>query len=1046
MNKPLFRVSLLFLIIGCYLCGCKQSVNEHGRDSFAYIQKHFSDPPSGYRPAPLWVWHGVVTKEKIREQLIDFKEKGIGGVFVHPRYGLITEYLSDEWFDLFDYTVKVAEDLDMLVWIYDENSFPSGFAGGHVPASMPESYNQGQALIISEQQVFQPNPDKRYLHVWKEEEDRAYLPMADPEKELGRTGRYFLFELIDYPQSKWYGGFSYVDLLVPGVTEKFLEITMEGYEQFSGKFGGRIPGVFTDEPNIAPPGGRHAIRWTPDLYERFFERWGYRLEDHLMCLFMETGNWKRVRHNYFQLLLQLFIDRWSKPWYAYTEANNLIWTGHYWEHGWPSPHHGGDNMAMYAWHQMPGIDLLFNTIDQEEYPVHFGDPRLVKELRSVANQMGRRRTLSETYGAAGWELSFYDMKRLGDWAYALGLNYLNPHLAYMTLLGDRKHDFPQSFSYHAPYWEQYRHHADYFSRLSMAFSTGEQINRILLLEPTTSTWMYYSSHLPNEEVRRIGNSFQDLLDKLEAHQVGYDLGSENIIKDHGFVRDGMFGINQRAYELVVLPGGMENIDRPTFQLLQSFLEQGGRVISLQHHPTYIDGIISSELNETIQQYPENWMLVNDFTDPEVYHYFLSSDIAFALPDHQPRKLFHMRRQLNDGQLLFLVNSSKAENARGSFTVKGADVVVLDAGSGKMHGYPHRTTGGDVSADFFLTPAGSLLLYIPEVALGLPEMPVIDASRQRSLEIEVVDIMPMEDNVLVLDYCHLQLPGKEEGPLMYFYLAGERVWQHHGFPDNPWVSSSQFKTELVDRDNFGTETGYTLTYPFYVAEGVELASLRAVAERPDLFRVRINGRAVDPLTAEWYLEKDFGVYAIGEHVTSGRNTISVEVSPMSIFAEVTPLFVTGNFSLAPAERGWIIELAKEMRLGTWKSQGYPFYSGGMAYSALFRLHELPQQALFVAGEWQGTITEVHVNGTHAGVIGWKPSSLDIGEYLQPGENEIKMIVYGSLKNLLGPHHLVRRRGIVTPWSFKYAPEVQPAGNEYDLLDYGMNEVFNISVVY
>lgn len=34
----------------------------------------------------------------------------------------------------------------MNVWVYDENTFPSGFAGGHVNAEMPESYNQGGSV------------------------------------------------------------------------------------------------------------------------------------------------------------------------------------------------------------------------------------------------------------------------------------------------------------------------------------------------------------------------------------------------------------------------------------------------------------------------------------------------------------------------------------------------------------------------------------------------------------------------------------------------------------------------------------------------------------------------------------------------------------------------------------------------------------------------------------------------------------------------------------------------------------------------------------
>jgi hypothetical protein len=42
----------------------------------------------------------------------------------------MTPYLSDEWFRLWKLALKEAEKLDMNVWIYDENSYPSGFAGG----------------------------------------------------------------------------------------------------------------------------------------------------------------------------------------------------------------------------------------------------------------------------------------------------------------------------------------------------------------------------------------------------------------------------------------------------------------------------------------------------------------------------------------------------------------------------------------------------------------------------------------------------------------------------------------------------------------------------------------------------------------------------------------------------------------------------------------------------------------------------------------------------------------------------------------------------
>jgi len=43
--------------------------------------------------------------------------------------------------------------------------------------------------------------------------------------------------------------------------------------------------------------------------------------------------------------------------------------------------------------------------------------------------------MSETYGAGGWDLRFFDQKRIADWEFALGVNFINPHLSYMTIMG-----------------------------------------------------------------------------------------------------------------------------------------------------------------------------------------------------------------------------------------------------------------------------------------------------------------------------------------------------------------------------------------------------------------------------------------------------------------------------------------------------------------------------------------------------------------------------------------------------------------------------------
>ena len=152
MKKSHLFITTSILLLITLIFGCSQKIVQEGIQTSVELKKLFADPPSDYRSAPLWDWNEQISKVGIDFQMKEFKKAGIGGVFVHPRPGLITEYLSEDWFDLFDYTVQKGKELNMKVWIYDENSYPAGFAGGHVPAQMPDSYKNGTGLKMEIQQ------------------------------------------------------------------------------------------------------------------------------------------------------------------------------------------------------------------------------------------------------------------------------------------------------------------------------------------------------------------------------------------------------------------------------------------------------------------------------------------------------------------------------------------------------------------------------------------------------------------------------------------------------------------------------------------------------------------------------------------------------------------------------------------------------------------------------------------------------------------------------------------------------------------------------
>ena len=90
----------------------------------------FERPSSEYRGTPFWSWNCRVTKELITEQLENFRKMGFGGAHLHPRTGLDVPYLSEEYFDLIRFAGEECKRLGLLCWLYDEDRYPSGAAGG----------------------------------------------------------------------------------------------------------------------------------------------------------------------------------------------------------------------------------------------------------------------------------------------------------------------------------------------------------------------------------------------------------------------------------------------------------------------------------------------------------------------------------------------------------------------------------------------------------------------------------------------------------------------------------------------------------------------------------------------------------------------------------------------------------------------------------------------------------------------------------------------------------------------------------------------------
>jgi hypothetical protein len=294
--------------------------------------------------------------------------------------------------------------------------------------------------------------------------------------------------------------------------------------------------------------------------------------------------------------------------------------------------------------------------------------------------------------------------------------------------------------------------------------------------------------------------------------------------------------------------------------------------------------------------------------------------------------------------------------------------------------------------------------------------------------------------MMVDFCDLDL-GNEITKDLNIYYASDKVFKYYGFKNgNPWNTSVQFKKNIVDRDTFGLKSGFTATFHFPVKGNFDLSKIKAVVERQGLWKVTVNGIEVKPQDGQWWLDRSFGVFNIGELIRPGDNTISLKASPMNIHAEIEPVYILGDFSVKPVEKGWEINTPQPAyTAGSWTSQGLPFYSWGVAYTEDFNIEKADGRWEVDLGKWNGTMAEVSVNGIQAPIIAFPPYQSDISGLMKPGLNKITVTVIGSLKNLLGPHHNNPKAGFVSPWVWRNIKSY-PAGKEYQMIDYGLMEDF------
>lgn len=512
-----------------------------------------------YRSIPFWSWNNKLEPEELKKQIREMKEVGLGGFIMHARTGLLTEYLSEEWFECVRVCLDEAKSLGMDAWMYDENGWPSGFVGGKLLEN-PE--NLAQYVTCEDREEFDPEALGVYV-----KEGKEYRRVTAPEGKKAYRAVY----LHSSPAN--------TDILNPNVVTQFIECTYEEYyKRFGARFGKEFVGFFTDEPQYY----RWDTPYTRVARDYWQEEYGEDLLDGLVWLFDTAPEGWSFREKYYKALNHLYIENFYRRLYDWCTAHGVKLTGHSVEENnlFTQMWGGAGVMTSYEYEHVPGIDFL-GRIQVS--------PLAAKQVGSVAAQLGKSQVLTETFGCSGWDANPRELKFLAETQYVCGVNFMCLHLQSYSLQGQGKLDHPPCFSHHATWWgKEYREFNDYFGHLGALLANTEEEVGTLVIHPMHSVYLRYK-RWDESEVRELDQKMGALLAALSENHISYHFADETLLKKYGSVENGLIKLGKCSYRSVILPYCL-TLDASTKNILEKYSAQNGKLLAFDGLPTLIDGV------------------------------------------------------------------------------------------------------------------------------------------------------------------------------------------------------------------------------------------------------------------------------------------------------------------------------------------------------------------------------------------------------------------------------------------------------------------------
>lgn len=1016
----------------------------------------FEKPTSEYRAAPFWAWNSKLDKKLLLKEIEDIKAMGMGGFHIHPRSGLATRYLGKEYFDLVKACNNKAKEENMLCWLYDEDRWPSGAAGGFVTKdskyrarylvftpkpyddketdvynydSRAEGSRNGKGRLLAKYEVMLKNG---YLDSYRRL--KADDVAKGPNAAKGSVIWYAYLEIAS--DNPWYNGQSYVNTLDPEAIKKFVEITHEAYyRELGDDFDKSIPAIFTDEPQFsrketlgyAEEQKDIILPYTDDFNDTYRKAYGSDILDYLPELIWDLpdGKVSLARYRYHDHVSERFSSAFADTVGGWCAKHHIMLTGHMMEEPTLTSQTAalGEAMRSYRSFQLPGIDML---CDGREYST-------AKQAQSAVHQYGRPGVTSELYGVTNWDFDFRGHKLGGDWQAALGVTVRVPHLTWVSMGGEAKRDYPASIGYQSPWYKEYPYIENHFARLNTALTRGKPHVKVGVIHPIESYWLHWGPREQTSLIREeMETNFRNIIEWLLFGLIDFDFISESLFPSLCEKASNPIKVGKMQYDVIIVPS-CETLRSTTIDRLEDFAEAGGKLIFAGDLPKYADAkptdkIINISKRSINIPFKKSALLecLEGSRDIDIRKQdgARSDNLFYQMRDDQSRKwlfICHVNKMVNP-------DLSSIENIE--IRIKGKyKVTIYDTMTGEIRSCPYLCKNDTTIVQYAFSQHDSLLLALddPNQEINqtvLKETKYINYDKCTDLP-EPESITLSEPNALLLDMADYSFDGGEwQGREEVLRIDNEfrkllKYPLRMGALVQPWVYGDE-KEAITHK----------LKLKYTVQSDIDITNPVLALENAENTKIYINGTYAESKVRGYYVDEAIKTVDLPE-MKKGINEIILEI-PFGRKTNVEWCYLLGDFGVKVSGKyAEIISPVRNVAYGDWVNQGLPFYAGNVTYNVKvnvrkgLKMLEIPQ--------FRNPVLSVSVDGVKRGLIALAPYKADLGD-LDEGEHLIAITAYGNRVNTFGAVHNANSmnrwhgpdawRTTGNLWSYEY--QLRPTG--------------------